>query len=86
MSNGDVSMKFNELLDIGSDSTLVTKALADILKLESEFHILTLSNAVCSSTKTISKLVNVHLFSRLHPLKAPFFKCMGSRKPRFAEI
>ena len=71
VSNGNVSMKVNALLDSGSDSTLVTKALADKLKFESKSRILTLSNAVCLSTKTISKLVNLHIFSPLHPSNIP---------------
>ena len=64
-------MKVNALLDSGSDSTLVTKTIADKLKLEGKSQILTMSNAVCSSTKTISKLVNFHIFSPLHPSKIP---------------
>ena len=71
VSNGDVSLKVNALLGSGSDSTLVTKTLADKIKLEGKLQILTLSNAVCSSTKTISKLVNFHIFSPLHPSKIP---------------
>ena len=64
-------MKVNALLDSGSDSTLVTKTIADKLKLEGKSQILTMSNAVCSSTKTISKLVNFHIFSPSHPSKIP---------------
>ena len=64
-------MKVNALLDSGSDSTLVTKTIADKLKLEGKSQTLTMSNAVCSSTKTISKLVNFHIFSPSHPSKIP---------------
>ena len=79
-------MKVNTLLDSASDFALVTKKLVDKLKLEGKSQILTLSNAVCSSTKTISKLVNFHIFSPLHPVKDTYFKCMGNRKPRFPTI
>ena len=64
-------MKVNALLDSGSDSTLVTKALADKLKLEGKSLTLTLSSAVGSLTKTTPKLVNFHIFSPLHPSKIP---------------
>ena len=64
-------MKVDKLLNSASDFTLVTKTLADKLNLEGKSQILTLSNAVCSSTKTISKLVNFHIFSPLHPSKIP---------------
>ena len=79
-------MKVNALLDSGLHSLFVTKTLADKLKLEGKSQILTLSNAVCSSTKTISKLVNFHIFSQLHPSKKTHFKCMGCGKRRFAKI
>ena len=78
VSNGDVLMKVNALLDSGSDSSLVIKALSDKLKLEGKSQTLTLSNAVCSSTKTISFI--------LHCMHQKYCKCMASRKPRFAEI
>ena len=68
VSNSDVSMKVNALLDSGSDSTLVTKTLADKLKLEGKSLTLTLSNAVGSLTKTTPKLVNFQFFS---PSKIP---------------
>ena len=71
VSNGDVSMKVNARLVSGSDATLVTKTLAVKLKLEGKSQILTLSNAVCWSTKTISKLVNFYIFPPLHPSKIP---------------
>ena len=64
-------MKVNALLNSGSGSTLVTKTIGDKLKLEGKSQILTLSNAFCSSTKTISKPVNFHIFFPLHPSKIP---------------
>ena len=71
LSNRDVSMKVNALLDSGSDSALVSKTLADKLKLKGKSQILTLLKAICSSTKTISKLVNFHIFYPLQPSKIP---------------
>ena len=67
--NGTRSIKVNALLDSGSDSTLVTKTLADKLKLTEKDQPLTLSNAVCTSTRTMSKLVNFQILSPSHPLK-----------------
>ena len=64
-------MKVNALLDSGSDSALVSKTLADKLKLKGKSQILTLLKAICSSTKTISKLVNFHIFYPLQPSKIP---------------
>ena len=60
VSNGTRSVKFNTLLDSGSGSTLVTKVLADKWKLTGEDQPLTLSNVVCTSTRTMSKLVKFH--------------------------
>ena len=67
--NSTRSIKVNALLDSGSDSTLVTKTLADKLKLTEKDQPLTLSNAVCTSTRTMSKLVNFQILSPSHPLK-----------------
>ena len=53
------------------DQTVVTKPFADKLKLEVKSQILTLSNAVCFSTKAISKLVNFHSFSPLYSSQIP---------------
>ena len=64
-------MKVNALLDSGSDSALVSKTLADKLKLKGKSQILTLLKAICSSTKTISKLLNFHIFYPLQPSKIP---------------
>ena len=69
VSNGTRSVKVNALLDSGSDSTLVTKVLADKLKLTGEDQPLTLSNAVCTSTRRMSKLVNFQISSPSHPSK-----------------
>ena len=69
VSNGIRSVKVNALLDSGSDSTLVTKVLADKLKLTGEDQPLTLSNAVCTSTRRMSKLVNFQISSPSHPSK-----------------
>ena len=67
-------MKVNARLVSGPDATLVSKTLAVKLKLEGKSQILTLSNAVCWSTKTISKLVNFYIFPPLHPSKIPIVK------------
>ena len=64
-------MKVNALLDSGSDSALVSKTLADKLKLKVKLQILTLLKAICLSTKTISKLLNFHIFYPLQPSKIP---------------
>ena len=69
VSNGTRSVKVNALLDSRSDSTLVTKVLADKLKLTGEDQPLTLSNAVCRSTRTMSKLVKFQISSPSHPSK-----------------
>ena len=66
VSNGIRSVKVNALLDSGSDSTLVTKVLADKLKLTGEDQPLTLLNAVYMSTRTMSKLVNFQISSPSH--------------------
>ena len=49
----------------------VGQTLADKLKLKGKSQILTLLKAICSSTKTISKLVNFHIFYPLQPSKIP---------------
>ena len=65
VSKGTRSVKVNALLDSGSDSTLVTKMLANKLKLTGKDQPLTLSNVVCTSTKTMSKLVNFQISSKI---------------------
>ena len=69
VSNGTRSVKVNALLDSGSDWSLITKVLADKLKLTGEDQPLTLSNAVCTSTRRMSKLVNFQISSPSHPSK-----------------
>ena len=49
VSNDTRSVRVDALLDSGSNSTLVTKVLANKLKLPGEDQPLTLSNAVCTS-------------------------------------
>ena len=66
VSNSTRSIKVNALLDSGSDSTLITKTLADKLKLTGKDQPLTLLNAVCTSTRTMSKLVNFQISSPSH--------------------
>ena len=69
VSNGTRSVKVNALLDSGSDSTLVTKVLADKLKLTEEDQPVTLSNAVFTSARTMSKLANFQISPPSHPSK-----------------
>ena len=69
VSNRTRSVKVNALLDSGSDSNLVTKILADKLKLTGKDQPLTFSNAVCTSTRTMSTLVNFQISSPSHPSK-----------------
>ena len=64
VSNGTRSVKVDAPLDSGSFSTLVTKVLAAKLKLTGEDQQLTLSNAVCTSTSTMSKF---QISSPSHP-------------------
>ena len=60
----------NTLLDSGSDSTLISQSLADyvILNFKQEREI-QFSNAVSSTTKIKSKLVNFSISSGSHPGK-----------------
>ena len=69
VSNGTRSVKVNALLDSGSDSTLVTKVLANKSKLTGKDQPLALSNVVCTSTRTMSKLVNFQILSPSHSSK-----------------
>ena len=69
VSNSTCSVKVNALLDSGSDSTLVAKVLANKLKLTGEDQPLTLLNAVCTSTRTMSKLMNFQISPPLHSSK-----------------
>ena len=66
VSNGTRSVRVNALLDSGSNSTLVTKVLANKLKLTGEDQPLTLLNAVYMSTRTMSKLMNFQISSPSH--------------------
>ena len=69
VSNSSCSVKVNALLDSGSDSTLVNKVLADKLKLIEEVQPLTLSNTVCTLTRTMSNLVNSQISPPSDPSK-----------------
>ena len=66
VASGTHSVKVKAFLNSGSDSTLVTKVLADKLKLTGEDQPLTLLNAVYMSTRTMSKLVNFQISSPSH--------------------
>ena len=66
VASGTHSVKVKALLNSGSDSTLVTKVLADKLKLTGEDQPLTLLNAVYMSTRTMSKLMNFQISSPSH--------------------
>ena len=60
-------VKVNALLDSGSDSTLISKDLADELNLTGKEYSLRFSNALNLNDKFKSKLVNFSLFSKKHP-------------------
>ena len=57
------------LLHSGSGLTFVTKVLANKLKPTREEQPLTFSNALCMSTRAMSKLVNFQISSPSHPSK-----------------
>ena len=65
VSNGTRSIKVNTLLDSSSDSSLDPEVLANKLKLIGEDQPLSLSNAVCMSTPTMSDRLDVR-FSMSH--------------------
>ena len=54
---------------MGSYSTLITKVLTEKLDLAGEDQPLTLSKAVCSSTRIMSKLENFEISSPASPFK-----------------
>ena len=62
-------LKFNALLDSGSDSTLISKTLADKLKLLGKQHRLNLCNVLNHKSTLIWKLVNFSICSDIHPEK-----------------
>ena len=61
--------KVYALLDFGSDSTLISKTLADKLNLLAKQHHLNLSNVLNHKSTLISKLVNFSICSDIHPEK-----------------
>ena len=67
VSCGDKELSVNALLDSGSDSTLISKSLADFLNLSRQE--IQFSNAVSPTTKIKSKLVNFFISSGSHPGK-----------------
>ena len=69
VSYGDKELSVNALLDSGSDSTLKSKSLADYLNLSGQGREIQFSNAISSTTKIKSKLVNFSISSDSHPGK-----------------
>ena len=57
VSYGDKELSINPLPDSGSDSTLISKSLADYLNLSGQEREIQFSNAVSSTTKIKSKLI-----------------------------
>ena len=62
-------LKFNALLDSGSDSTLISKTLANKLKLLGKQHRLNLCNVLNHKSTLISQLVNFSICSDIQPEK-----------------
>ena len=69
ISYGDEEISVNALLDAGSDSTLISKSLACYLNLSGQEREIQFSNAISSTTKIKSKLVNFSISSGSHPGK-----------------
>ena len=69
VSYGDKELSINPLPDSGSDSTLISKSLADYLNLSGQEREIQFSNAVSSTTKIKSKLINFSISSGSHPGK-----------------
>ena len=67
ISNGEKTFRVNVLLDGGSDSTLISKTLADKLKLPGNDLSLTVTNVLLTKSKISSKLVNFSISSSHHP-------------------
>ena len=67
VSNGDKTFRANALLDSGSDSTLISKTLADKLNLCGGERSLTITNVMSTKLKIKSKLVNFSVSSNFHP-------------------
>ena len=61
--------KVNALLDSGSDSTLISKTLADKLKVLGKQHRLNLCNVLNHKSTLTWKLVNFSICSDIHPEK-----------------
>ena len=64
--NGDKIFRANVLLDTGSDSTLISKTLADKINLCGGERSLTITNIMSTKLKIKSKLVNFSVTSNLH--------------------
>ena len=69
VSYEDKELSVNALLDSGSDSTVISKSLADYLNLSGQEKEIQFSNAVSSTTKIKSKLVTFSISSGSHPGK-----------------
>ena len=65
--NGDNIFCANAFLDLGSDSTLISKTLVDKLNLCSGKRSLTITNVMSTKLKIKSKLVNFLVSSNFHP-------------------
>ena len=69
VSNGDVSVKVNALLDSGSGFTLVTKILADKLRLEAKSQTLTFFKRCLLVDQNNIKTCKSPYFSQSYPSK-----------------
>ena len=67
VSNGDKTFRANTLLDSSSNSTLISKTLADKLNLCGQKPSLTITNVMLKKLKIKSKLVKFSVLSNFHP-------------------
>ena len=67
VSNSDKTFRANALLDSGSNSTLISKTLADKLNLCGGERSLTMTNVMSTKLKIKSKLLNFSISSNFHP-------------------
>ena len=67
ISNGQTSIPTAALLDNGSDSTLLSRGLADKLNLQGKTKDISLMNIFSMSNKMKSKLINFSISSCSHP-------------------
>ena len=86
VSNCDVSVKVNGLLDCGSDSTLVTtRHLLINWNLKTNHKINPVKCCLILDQNNIKTCKFSHFFS-IASIENTYLKYMSSRKPRFAEI